>query len=226
MLGLGLSLTGDDFKRIVKQPKAMIVGLISQMLVLPLIAFGIAVSFDLEPWLAVGMLLLAACPDGSTSNPDHATGRGDTALSVSLTATSSFAILVTLPVIVVLSIGWFVGTDAEFPTPVGDIIRQVVAIAIVPVLIEMFIRRRWPDFAQRMETLVRQASIVLFTLIVVGLIVGNLDLIRENASSLGPAVLALNLLTMPAGYGLARLSRWTAVPTTVRVIGGHRLLTR
>ncbi|MFN8125457.1 MAG: bile acid:sodium symporter family protein [Candidatus Nanopelagicales bacterium] len=214
MLGLGLSLVVGDFRRVLKEPKAMLIGLGSQLVVLPLIAFAIASVLDLPPLLAVGMMLLAACPGGSTSNLITHASRGDTALSVSLTAVSSVAILFTLPIIMGASIAHFVGQSQSVTLPVGQTMLQVFAIAVLPVLIGMVIRSRAPRFATRMERPVRIASIVLFVVIVLGMIVSNLSLIAETIGTLGVAVLALNLLTMAAGYGLARLGKLNTPQTT------------
>ena len=100
MLGMGLSLVADDFKRIIIYPKAIFVGLVNQLILLPLIGFAIAISFPLTPEIAIGLMILAACPGGPTSNLITHLAKGDTALSVTLTALSSFITLLTIPFII------------------------------------------------------------------------------------------------------------------------------
>lgn len=207
MVGLGLSLHADDFRRVVKEPRAVSIGLLNQLLLLPLLALGVALLLDLPPLLAVGLMLLAAAPGGATSNLIAHAARGDTALSVTLTAVSSMVTVVTLPLIVTASIAYFIGESRAIDLPLAETIGQVLIITVIPVAVGMLVRGRAPAFAARMERPVRIASVVLFALVLAGIILGNLGLIRDNFGTLGGAVLLLNVATMALGWGLSRLAR-------------------
>lgn len=206
MLGMGLSLVVDDFKRVVRYPKAMAVGLTNQLVLLPLIGFGIATAFALEPAMAVGLMIIAACPGGVTSNLITHVSRGDTALSISLTAINSAITVITIPLIVAFALDHFVGEARTIEMPVLKTILQIVAITVVPVGLGMIVRRKATDFADRMERPARIASSVIFVLIVVGIIAANVELIREHFVALSGVTLALNVATMALGFVAARLA--------------------
>ena len=179
MLGLGLSLTTDDFARVAKHPKAVAIALVCQILVLPVICFGLVQLFDLPPILAVGMMLLAASPGGTTANLYSHLFRGDVALNISLTAINSVLAVFTLPIVVNLAIAYFV--------PDGDRVGlqfqktlEVFAIVLLPVVIGMLIRRWRPAFAQRMDKPVRIGSAVILALVIVGAVISNLEILRDE----------------------------------------------
>jgi BASS family bile acid:Na+ symporter len=205
MLGMGLTLVVDDFKRVVAYPKAAIVGLICQLVLLPLCGFGLASVFELRPELAVGVVIIAACPGGVTSNLITHVARADTALSVTLTAINSVITVVTIPLVIGLGLEFYMGAERAIDLPVLKTIGQVFGITAVPVSIGMFIRARWPDFAKRMDRPSRIASTVVFVLIVAGIIAANVDVIREHYQALTGVTLALNVLTMGLGFGVATL---------------------
>ncbi len=209
MLGLGLSLVVDDFKRVLVQPRAAAVGLTNQIILLPLIAFGLVMAFGLDPMMAVGLMLIAACPGGATSNLITFVSRGDTALSITLTAISGTITIFTIPMILIFSIGYFepaAGIEAEaIEAPVGDIIAQLVAITAVPVTIGMLIRRFKPDFADKMDKPARIGSAAIFIFVLAVVILGNTDVIREHFLALSGVTLALNVATMTVGFATARL---------------------
>jgi bile acid:Na+ symporter, BASS family len=117
MLGMGLTLTPEDFKRVVIYPKAVVIGLAAQLIVLPIVGFGIASVFPLDPQLAVGMMILAACPGGATSNMITFLAGGDVALSVTLTAISSFITVFTIPLVINLSMQAFLGQGTTLQLP-------------------------------------------------------------------------------------------------------------
>ena len=142
MLGMGLSLTVTDFKRIFIYPKAVTLGLINQLLILPLIAFALAIFFDLAPGLAVGLMILAACPGGPTSNLISHLANGDTALSITLTAFSSLITVITIPFIVNFSISYFIPGGEQPPLNIFGTVISVLAITIIPVAIGMLIFKK------------------------------------------------------------------------------------
>jgi len=207
MLGMGLSLVVDDFKRVVVYPKAMAVGLTNQLLLLPLIGFALAYVFSLSPMMAVGLMLIAACPGGVTSNLITHVSRGDAALSITLTAINSAITVITIPLIVSFSLDHFVGEARTIEMPVLKTILQIVAITVLPVAIGMTIRRFKPDFADRMERPSRIASTVIFALIVVGIIAANTDLIKEHFFALAGVTLALNVITMLLGFVASKAAK-------------------
>jgi BASS family bile acid:Na+ symporter len=155
MFGLGLSLTPADFARVGRQPKAVVIALVLQLLVLPALCFGLVLAFDLPPLLAVGMLLLAASPGGTTANLFSHLFRGDVALNITLTAVNSLVAVVTLPLITNLAIAYFDPADGgTLGLQLGKT-AQVFAVVLVPVAIGMLVRRRAPGFAERMDKPVR-----------------------------------------------------------------------
>lgn len=204
MTGLGMALTGRDFKRIVLHPRAALVGLGNQLVLLPLVGYAVAVLFGLPPLWAVGLMLIAACPGGPTSNMITFVARGDTALSISLTAVSSAVTVVTIPAILAFSISHF-GVDAEtIRSPVGEIVLQIVAITAVPVTVGLLVRRWRPGFAARMERPVRLGSAALFVLVLAAVIVEQRQVIYDHFLALSGATGVLNVATMALGFVMAR----------------------
>ena len=205
MLGMGLSLEINDFKRIIVRPRAIAVGLINQLILLPLLAFTLAVSLGVDAEIAVGLMILAACPGGPTSNLITHVAKGDTALSVSLTAINSVITVFTIPFIVNFSLGWFLEESQYIHLPVLDMIMKIFVITILPVSIGMFIRSRKLSLAQKLEKPTRIASIIIFLVILIGLIATNIDIIVENFPKLGSLTAALNVLTIGIGFFTALL---------------------
>lgn len=204
MIGMGLSLTLDDFRRVVRFPGAVTLGLFNQLILLPLIGFGLCYVFALSPFLAVGLLLLAACPGGATSNLISYVAKGDIALSVTLTAISSTVTIFTIPLIVRWGLAHFLGESRPVELPVLATMGQIFGITALPVSIGMLVRSRSLAFAQRMERPMRIASTVIFILILAGIVVANWQILLDALPVLGPATFTLNLLTMALGWALAR----------------------
>ena len=207
MLGMGMSLVPDDFKRVVSYPKAMVAGLLNQIVLLPLIGYALAIAFGLEPVMAVGLMLLAACPGGVTSNLITHVSRGDAALSITLTAVNSFITVITIPLIVAFSLQTFMSSSETIDVPVVSMILQVVAITIVPVSIGMLIRAKKPDFADRMDRPSRIASTVIFVVILVGLIAKERATIAAHFGSLVGVTATLNVVTMVLGFVISKILR-------------------
>lgn len=205
MLGMGLSLTIDDFKRVVIYPKAVIVGLINQLLFVPLIGFLIASFFPMRPEIAVGIMILAACPGGPTSNLISNLAKGDIALSVSLTAISSFITILTIPFIINISMLHFLQEGQYVELKVLNTVIQVFAIVVIPVSIGMLVRRYKTEFANKMESPVRKASAVVILLVIAGLCVKEKENIIPYFKEAGIASLLLNIGTMAVGYYSAKL---------------------
>ena len=205
MLGMGLSLVIDDFKRVLLFPKATIIGLTNQLLILPLIAFALVKILGLAPLIAVGFMLIAACPGGVTSNLIAHVSNGDTALSITLTAISSFITVITIPLIVSFSLNHFLDNAQAIQLPVVKTIIQILAITVIPVSIGMFIRNRFPDFALRMDKPTRIASTLIFIIILISVIATNTELIKNHMGTLGWISFLLIVLTMGLGFFSAKL---------------------
>ena len=206
MLGMGMTLVPADFTRIIKYPKAILIGLTNQLILLPIIGFSLAVVFNLNPIMAVGLMILAACPGGATSNLITQVSRGNIALSVTLTAITSFVSIVTIPFILSYSIDYFgADTDNIIKLPILDTILQIMIITVIPISIGMFIRKLKPNFANRMEKPMRVASTVIFIIVFIAVIVANLNIIGKAMKDVGLVTLLLNLLTMGLGYLTSRI---------------------
>jgi bile acid:Na+ symporter, BASS family len=205
MLGLGLSLTTGDFLRVGRQPKAVLIALALQLLVLPAICFGLVVLFDLPPLLAVGMLLLAASPGGTTANLFSHLFRGDVALNISLTAVNSLIAVVTLPVVTNLAIDWFDPADAGTLGLQFGKTAQVFAVVLVPVAIGMLIRQQRPAFAERMDKPVRILSAVVLALVVVGTMLAERENIGGYLRDTGLPVLLFCLASLTLGFVVPRV---------------------
>jgi BASS family bile acid:Na+ symporter len=202
MFGLGMSLTVDDFRRIGKDPKPVAIALGVQVLVLPVVCFGLVTAFDLDPLLAVGMMLLAASPGGTTANLFSHLFRGDVALNVTLTAVNS----VTLPLVVNLSVEHF---DPEGAGDVGLQLGktlQVFAIVLVPVAIGMMVRRSTPAFADRADKPVRIASAIVLALVICGALLAERDNLADYITDIGPVATLFCVCSLVLGYLLPRFA--------------------
>lgn len=199
MLGLGLSLTVADFTRVVRFPKPVLVGLACQVLLLPVACFFIAKGFGLAPALAVGMMLLAASPGGTSANLYSHLAHGDVALNITLTAVSSVIAILTMPLIVNLSLGYFMEGDKTLPLQFGKVL-QVFAIVLGPVAIGMALRRRFPGFAERMQKPVKIVSALFLLLIIVLALVKDWETVAAYAPVVGLAALTFNLVSLAVGY--------------------------
>jgi BASS family bile acid:Na+ symporter len=200
MFGLGLALTVDDFRRIGSQPRPVGVALAAQVLVLPLICFGIVVALGLDPVLAVGMMLLAASPGGTSANLFSHLFRGDVALNITLTAVNSLLAVLTLPVLVNLAVAYF------DPAGAGDIglqfgkTVQVFAIVLVPVSIGMTVRRFAPGFAARADKPVRIASAVALAAVTIGALAAERENIGRYLADVGIAATLFCICSLAVGY--------------------------
>ena len=204
MLGLGLSLTIYDFKRVTKFPKAITLALACQMLLLPLLCFVLARFSGLGPELSVGLMLLAASPGGATANLYSHLSNGDVALNITLTAVNSVLALFTLPVIVNFSMEYFLGAGQFIPMPFSKVV-EVFAIVLMPVTLGMIIKSKAPAFALKMDKPVKIISALLLILIIVSVTVREKQVLIDNFSVLGLPVLLFNVLSMAVGYFLPQL---------------------
>ncbi len=206
MFSLGLELTIKDFKRVALQPKDFIIGTISQLFLLPIIAFGLLSLWPLQPALAVGVMIIAACPGGVTSNLLTYLARGDTALSISLTAIISLLAVFTLPLIVSFSLNYFMDATKAPELSIGKTILGVFVITTVPAIIGMFVKKIRPAFAEKFKHIARIIASVLFALIIIGAVLAEKENMAGYFKQAGLLTLALNLIMMALAIFLSKFS--------------------
>ena len=206
MLGLGLSLSLADFARVVQFPKPVLVGLVCQIVLLPVVCFFIAKGFGLAPALAVGLMLLAASPGGTSANLYSHLAHGDVALNITLTAVNSVIAILTMPIIVNLSLNHFMAADQTLPLQFAKVV-QVFAIVLGPVAIGMLIKRQLPSFAARMDKPVKIMSALFLLLIIVLAIAKDWQTVVTYAPQVGLAALVFNLISLGVGYWVPRLMK-------------------
>lgn len=206
MLGMGLSLVPGDFRRVALYPKAAAIGIINQIIVLPLVGFLLLMIIPMRtPELAVGIMILAACPGGPTSNLISHISRGDTALSITLTAISSLIVVFTIPLIVNFALRHFLEQGEYVPLPVFDTIIKVIIITLLPVTIGMIIRAKAPKFSEIMNRPVKIMSGILLFIIIMAAILNDRENFFNFFAQAGPVALTLNLAMLLVGYFSARL---------------------
>jgi BASS family bile acid:Na+ symporter len=199
MLGLGLSLSLEDFRRVARYPLAVGFGLFLQVLLLPLAAFAIAIGLKLSPDHAVGLMLLAAAPGGATANIYSHLARGDVALNITLTAVNSLLCLLTLPIVLDLSLDYFLGAGQYVPPPHRKVV-EVGAIILIPVAIGMLLRARAERFALRAEKPIKVLSILVLVALIAIAIYMERQALLPSLIAVGGACLAFNLASMLTGY--------------------------
>jgi len=205
MFGMGLSLRVEDFKRILIYPKAVGIGLLNQLVLLPILAFGIVKVFSLPPELAVGLMILAVCPGGATSNLITHLAKGDAALSITLTACSSVITVFTIPFLVNFSIGYFIpGGEAKQLEVVGTVV-SVLVITIIPVALGMLVFAKVPKLAAKLDLPFRRISAIFFVVIVLAAVLKEKENLVRYFMEAGPAALALNVATLVLSFGIAKL---------------------
>ncbi|MFI6028647.1 bile acid:sodium symporter family protein [Amycolatopsis magusensis] len=206
MFGLGLSLTTKDFARVLSYPKAVVVALVCQVLLLPAICFGLVYALSLPPELAVGMMLLAASPGGTSANLFSHLAHGDVALNVTLTAVNSLIAVVTLPLVVNFSLGHFLAGDAGIGLQFGKTL-QVFAIVLIPVALGMLARNRMPVLAERTRKPVKLLSLVFLVGTILVAVYQERANIGGYLADIGLATLLFSVLSIALGYLAPRLFR-------------------
>ena len=204
MMGMGLSLTLADFRRVAQHPKPVLLGLTNQIILLPLVALGLIFVFQPPVFIAIGMILLAACPGGTSSNLVTLLAKGDLALSVSMTAINSLITIATIPFWVGYAYSTYLAEAANMASPTADIFKTLIVVLAIPLSIGMLIKNRAPEFAHRMERPVRIASSVFLAVVILGLLVREFDLVEQYLGDTLGIVTALNVLTMGMGYALSK----------------------
>ncbi|MCW8876957.1 MAG: bile acid:sodium symporter family protein [Kangiellaceae bacterium] len=207
MFGMGLALKLSDFLRVFKQPKAISIGIVCQMVMLPLMACLIIVLFGLTAELAVGLLILALCPGGATSNMISYLSRGDVALSISLTALVSLITPFSIPIVTAVAMAFLMENSQQFSIPILKTILQLIVITIVPVAIGMIIHKKFPVFSAKTQKPIKIFSIVFLFVIIAGLVAKNWEDMAGFFVQTGFASFSLNVICLTAGYLIAKSMR-------------------
>lgn len=203
MFSVGITLVPADFKRLVEQPRAVAAGLVAQLLFLPVIAWLLAVAWQLPPEMAVGLMILGACPGGPSSVLITHLARGTAALSITLTAITSLVAMLSVPLVVNLSLRLFLGADSTIELSVARLVRSVFLITTVPVAAGMLLRAWRPQLADRLQAWLGRIATTLFVLIVIATFVSQREALFNHLPTVGPAAASLNLAVMLVGAGLA-----------------------
>ena len=213
MFTLGVGLVPQDFLNVAKYPKAFAIGVLNQMIFLPIVGFIIAASFGLPPVLAAGVVLLALCPGGVTTNLLAKMANGNVALSVSLTAIVTLVSVITLPILLNFGMNYFMGEAApEFS--IISLSFKMFLIAVVPLVIGMGVRIVFPNIEDRTGAMLSRFAVILFIIIVLLAIAANWELLVENMLVLAPALVALLVVTLLLGTISGRLAQLDPRDTT------------
>jgi BASS family bile acid:Na+ symporter len=217
MFTLGVGLTTKDFRNVLLRPKAFGLGIINQIIILPIVAFSIVSAIGLTDEMAVGMMILACCPGGVTSNMITKLAGGDTALSISYTAVASIVTVITLPLIVGFSIEYFMGSNAP-SINIFSLGLTMFFITSLPVSVGLYINTKYHGIADSFRSIANKVSTILFIIIVVGALASEWDTFTSNLDTLGPAAVALIVIMLFIGYKSAKsfgLSRGEAVTISI-----------
>ena len=221
MITMGMTLTLADFRRVLSEPKQIGIGLLCQIILLPILGFIVAAIFPLEPIFAVSIVLVAAAPGGTTSNLIVHAAEGDRALSVSLTAISNSIVWLTIPFLLNLAFRIFSDGSQPIDFPVTDVMIQVAALTLVPVTIGMLIRYYRPAFCERVKGSSKIFASAFLAIVIIALVVQNWDQILVEGPRFAPAFIVLNIAALAMGYGIAKLANIdTKQATTIGIETG------
>ncbi len=207
MMGLGLTLAVSDILRIIIMPKAVLIGLAGQLLLLPTVAFTLAFLLNPPPVIAIGLILLSACPGGITSNAYVFASRGDIALSVTLTSIASLITVISMPVLTWLALTTFAEDATLVNVPVANMMQELAKLTVLPVILGMSIRKWQPAFAKKMAEPVRKMALTILLIVIIGNTWYSIDTLKLYFVQAGIAAFSLNVCCMLMGFGLARLFR-------------------
>ena len=206
MCGIGLTLTFTDFRHVREHPKPVVVGLVGHYVLLPLLGFTVAWAFSLPTELAVGFVLVAACPSGSTSNLLTFLARGNVALAVTLTVISALVTFLSVPLLVNLALDVFGGEARAIRLPIGPTIKHLALLVLLPVTVGMAVRRFAPAFALKVEPAVGRFALAVALVIVAALVYVERNMIADMMMKIGPAALTLGCAAIGLGFLLGRVS--------------------
>jgi len=225
MIGLGLSLTLVDFARVIVFPKAVTIGLVAQLVGLPLTAFLLALLFGAPPAIAVGLVILAACPSGVTSNAYTFAARADVPLCVTLSAITSVVTVFTIPWLIELALRVFANESQRADISAQNMLLNLIGFTLLPLAIGMAVRAVFPAAAGRAVEPIRKAVLYLMMVVLLLGVVSSYQDILAYFATAGALVISMNLLTMGFGFGLAKLFRLpiTQVVTITFEVGVQNL---
>lgn len=219
MFELGLTLDTRGFARFVQHPAPVVAGLVGQIILLPLLAFGLGYAFGLEPVLLIGLVLIACSPGGSSSNVFSMVAKGDVPLSILLTSLSSVITLFTIPVIMRLAVGWAgSGSDTPIELPVGSLIVQNLLLVLAPVVAGAVVRWARPALSERLNAVLSKITVPALVILVCIFFAQHYDTILAHIGRLGLCIVSLILLAMAGGWTLGRLLGTTATERRTLVI--------
>lgn len=232
MFSMGTGLVSRDFRRVLKSPAAVFAGVVSQMLVLPLVALAVLVLLRLPPELFVGFMILAFSPGGTTSNMFSYLVDGDVALSITLTAIVSLVTPLTIPLLAGLVIAWQLGGHQEIALPFLPTFAKLIVVTLIPVLLGMALRHYREAFCRRHERVITRIPLIMLLLVIVGIIWQNLASMPDFLAQTGAPALLLAAIALAAGYAVAilagqgeRVARTLAVETGIQNGGTAILVT-
>ncbi|QIL91288.1 bile acid:sodium symporter family protein [Microbulbifer sp. SH-1] len=205
MIGIGMTLTARDFHQVTVKPAGLILGTVTQILLMPAAAFALAWALRLPPAMAVGLVVIAACPGGTTSNLFTLLARGNVALSIVLTISASLITIMTLPIFANYALELNYGTQQAIELPFGKTVLMLSLIVLLPVAIGMLVKRSSPALAARAEGLVSVFGGLVLAALVIGIVYGMRDRFLDLMIQAGPATIALNLLGIALGFFSARM---------------------
>jgi len=205
MLTLGLGLTGQDFIRVIKQPKDFLIGLLSQIILLPIVAFIIIKIWPISPELAIGVMIIASAPGGVTSNILTSLARGDVALSISLTAVISLLSVLTVPFVVLTSVDLLGLNNITENISLLSMAIQMFLIVAAPTFLGMIIRKYANNFTLKFEPTAKKISVALFIIVLIGAILSEKENLINYFAQAGLITLLLNILMMILAYNLAKV---------------------
>nr|WP_276512583.1 bile acid:sodium symporter family protein [Marinobacter daepoensis] len=209
MIGIGMTLTLRDFRQVAVYPKGLIVGSVAQIFVMPVVAFALAYLFGVSPAIAVGLVIIAACPGGTTSNLFVLLSRGNIALSIVLTVSASLLTILTLPLFTNMALQHFMDTEESISLPVVKTIVMLVVIVLLPVAIGMLVRTRKPELARKAEGIVSIFGGVVLAVLIVALLYGVRDDLWDLLRQAGPSTIALNVAGIMLGLLAGRFAGLT-----------------
>lgn len=204
MTGVGLSLRPADFSRVFAAPKGFLLGAFAQLIILPISAIAVIALFNLQAELAIGLFILALCPGGTTSNLYSYLSKADVGLSVSLTAVVGFITPFTLPLLAAWAISFYDGVETNVQLPIVRTWLTLMIVSVLPVLVGMLLRAKWPAFAKAVEPAISKFSIMVLMLLIISIAANLGDDLWRYIAKAGPAALLLNLVTMLMGYFLGK----------------------
>jgi bile acid:Na+ symporter, BASS family len=207
MASLGMALTTTDFRRVVEEPRGVAIGLLNLLVLSPVLAFMVATAFNLDPAMAVGLVLLGASPGGTLANLLTHFARGETALSITMTAISSVAAVVTVPLFLKLATHHFGASALDQSVSMVGVVARVLLITVVPLSLGMWLRARRPELVARIGPGLRRATAVLFAGAVIGVIIAEHNRVTNHLQAVALAAITLNVAAMTLSFTIARLAR-------------------